>query len=1196
MKLCIKQRICSSRKAIFLVAFLVVPFVCAAQHPRGIAKEERIQSIVARTDSCIVEKEFEAAIDLCKQGLILIRKPSKYLSEYARLNYLLAYSYIYSGRLELGIDVLEKLLSKELPQEDCYKAQLLLGKAYSDVENHPAALKYITYAANNYLDAKGEDKVYWEEYQIPLAEAYARGGESDKASELLMATINYAKANYAYEDYIDLLRNKLSGFVNVESRGSTWADKVVVFIFDELATYYEQQSDWVNYIWMIGIESELEDYLGDFHNAKTLNLKAIEHYTEDVGIPLSSFYSSAARASSRLYYYDEAEQLLEKAEEIAHSEPDSLESLKDIRRHRALLCIDRNENLEYAIEVFSEELTDNRLADQDRATILYNLGLSYWFSNPVKSKECFEDALVYYEKTEGHGILYAKTLNQLGMIAHNEKDYQTALGYYELAIDIFRRLSSDTNYSYILTLKNAAMGSEAMRQYGRAIAFAEEARLIQWNKTGIIFTDTWDLLSRCYAAIHNYRYQDIVEQQLDLIWKDDRNRQLISSLNEVNTSYRLGDVENAIRVFHKADSLFNSLPDSPNKESILEFIEHHGKMLGESSSDLFGYYSNLLANADSLDYGLSLVIKRIANQLYDEGDNNSSYILYRMIFPYANKDPKYLYQAYYSSIMNEDDGFCRSLLGSINSFLLSQLSAAVGLTEEEKEVVWNGVNMFRKLLLASRRNSEIDGYLYDMTLASKGFLLRSDLVLAETIANSNNVLVKEKSSELKEVRYRLHNFKESLAPETRDSLRLREIQLNRDILTTIGDFSNSLILAPISHKEIAKSLFPDEVAIEIVDYPISDSDKQYGALLLAHGDNNLHFIELCKDSDFAQYSNIPIKNAYNAEGHVSYELYKLFWAPIVPYLQGVKHVYIATSGRVSVLPIEAFANDSGCYMEDMYEIERVSSTASVYTKSVGLVINNATIYGGLFYDTSATSGLESGNAHYNSSYTDGYMYDRSRSGDIAYLPWTKTEAEGVTRVLSRKHILTTTITGQYGTEESFKSLSGSNVSLIHIATHGFYQPRERVKRIGFFDSSEDGIIIPSMQRSGLLMAGCSSAWKGESFNGEEDGVLTASEISNLDLSSTSLVVMSACETGLGEITEDGIEGLQRAFKNAGVQSIVMSLWKVDDKATEMLMTEFYANLTKGMTKKDAFTSAKNRLKKEKKYCNPYYWAGFILLD
>ena len=117
--------------------------------------------------------------------------------------------------------------------------------------------------------------------------------------------------------------------------------------------------------------------------------------------------------------------------------------------------------------------------------------------------------------------------------------------------------------------------------------------------------------------------------------------------------------------------------------------------------------------------------------------------------------------------------------------------------------------------------------------------------------------------------------------------------------------------------------------------------------------------------------------------------------------------------------------------------------------------------------------------------------------------------------------------------------------------------------------------------------------------GYDDGILTAQEISSLDLSGMKLVVLSACQTGDGEITGDGVFGLQRGFKKAGVQSLLMSLWPVDDAATSLLMTEFYRNwVIKKLKKYDALEQAKQtvRLHKDRGWDNPKYWAAFILLD
>ena len=114
--------------------------------------------------------------------------------------------------------------------------------------------------------------------------------------------------------------------------------------------------------------------------------------------------------------------------------------------------------------------------------------------------------------------------------------------------------------------------------------------------------------------------------------------------------------------------------------------------------------------------------------------------------------------------------------------------------------------------------------------------------------------------------------------------------------------------------------------------------------------------------------------------------------------------------------------------------------------------------------------------------------------------------------------------------------------------------------------------------------------------GIEDGILTAKEISGMDLRSTDMVVLSACQTGLGEITDEGVFGLQRGFKKAGVHTIIMSLWSVDDNATKLIMTEFYSNLIKGMTKREAFLKAQRTLKTTAGFENPRFWAAFIMLD
>ena len=183
-------------------------------------------------------------------------------------------------------------------------------------------------------------------------------------------------------------------------------------------------------------------------------------------------------------------------------------------------------------------------------------------------------------------------------------------------------------------------------------------------------------------------------------------------------------------------------------------------------------------------------------------------------------------------------------------------------------------------------------------------------------------------------------------------------------------------------------------------------------------------------------------------------------------------------------------------------------------------------------------------------------------------------------------------------EESFKNLSGNSPDIIHLATHGFVIDNiEKATGNKFVASTNIYSYKESfMMWAGLLLAGANNLWTGQfAINNVEDGILTAEEISQLDLSNTKLVVMSACETGKGFVDPiDGIIGLQRAFKKAGAKTIVMSLWKVNDEATSLMMSSFYKYLIGGKERHEALELARRDVEKE--YPDPFYWAGFIMLD
>jgi CHAT domain-containing protein len=211
--------------------------------------------------------------------------------------------------------------------------------------------------------------------------------------------------------------------------------------------------------------------------------------------------------------------------------------------------------------------------------------------------------------------------------------------------------------------------------------------------------------------------------------------------------------------------------------------------------------------------------------------------------------------------------------------------------------------------------------------------------------------------------------------------------------------------------------------------------------------------------------------------------------------------------------------------------------------------------------------------------------------NISELVGTKTEVENIENMLQKAKIVTQSYTEGQASEEMVKKLDSPYI--LHIATHGFFM--KDVENNYSFDTSIMNIDNKKLVENPLLRSGLLFANAKEALKEGGDGVLTAYEAMNLNLDNTDLVVLSACETGLGEIRNgEGVYGLQRAFQTAGAKTVLMSLWTVSDEATQQLMTLFYENLiTQKQSKREAFRNSQNELKK--KFPEPYYWGAFVMV-
>ncbi|MBO4772410.1 MAG: CHAT domain-containing protein [Bacteroidales bacterium] len=333
-------------------------------------------------------------------------------------------------------------------------------------------------------------------------------------------------------------------------------------------------------------------------------------------------------------------------------------------------------------------------------------------------------------------------------------------------------------------------------------------------------------------------------------------------------------------------------------------------------------------------------------------------------------------------------------------------------------------------------------------------------------------------------------------------------------------------------------------------------------------------------------------------------LYNQIWQPMQKYLQGITNVYFAPSGQLHSIAIEYLPDDKGEIFAKKYNTYRLTSTRELAIARTANHDNKAAVYGGIIYDFSKGDwqDLKDYKDEIEAEFRDipDFEDEGAQRAGITFLKGAKVEAEEVTDILRDGSYLVSDGSDIYATEESFKKLSGTGVKLMHIATHGFYEPANKAKSFSDFltTGNQNNKEDLSLSRSGLFLAGAASALdpikRKDIPDGVEDGILTAKEISRLDFSGLDLVVLSACQTGLGEITDEGVFGLQRGFKKAGAQTIVMSLWKVDDAATKDLMTAFYKYMTSGMSKREAFVTALKELRKQ--YSDPQKWAAFIMVD
>jgi CHAT domain-containing protein len=523
-------------------------------------------------------------------------------------------------------------------------------------------------------------------------------------------------------------------------------------------------------------------------------------------------------------------------------------------------------------------------------------------------------------------------------------------------------------------------------------------------------------------------------------------------------------------------------------------------------------------------------------------------------------------------------------LGNYEIFIKSYFPA---LSEREKAKYWNTIKgdfeFYNTLAFSNLEDfKDLTKKVYEYQLLTKALLLSSSIKIRERIQKSTDENLKnlyqgwQEKKDLMTVTLSM-SANQLIENELDPIVLAQEVErIEKELSQKSELFSQGFDNKRISFDDIRKVLKPNEVAVELVRYRhfnhtftdsiiyaaiyIRNEFKSPKALILGDG-------KKMETRYYKFYRNSMINKTYD---NVSYNI---FWAPIQKEIGLASTIYLSADGVYNLINLESIPTPDGKYILDNANIVLVSNTKDIYlnkVKSRATAFNTAYLVGNPQFYTSA-----------------------SVNGSIAPLPGTEKEISQLQFMFKQKGWDAKELIETNASEENLKELD--NPKIFHIATHGFYKATEEITSDHEIEGNEAKLTQNPLLRTGLLLKGAGDLLNKTDYNyNMENGILTAYEAMNLSLEKTDLVVLSACETGLGEVEAgEGVFGLQRAFLVAGAKILVMSIFKVDDDATQKLMLKFYQKWLVSGNMRQSFIDAKKELRLE--YTEPINWGAFMMI-
>ena len=828
--------------------------------------------------------------------------------------------------------------------------------------------------------------------------------------------------------------------------------------------------------------------------------------------------------------------------------------------YRLVVQADSKRDYEKAIEYASLGLLHSSKGGKPADEASAYITLAQCFSRKGDFKAAIHN-LSLADKVLDTDAVKAKTEYERGKIAEEEEEYGEAVYLYEraysLAVDC-----SDYNTAYnvanrLVSLYIGQLANEENRR--RWVEKSEDAnsrrRRYQGRDQGP--GRKWDEQAYFHFSDLYVNAMNAYHKEKDLAGADAQALAGFLFLNQcdgapgsyyANLFSLRGSIALALQEYSRAEGLFN------------DAIEYYMRDLNPEYDMLINAYRNL-------------ALSQVKQDRFSDAVTSSGKALRIAVaqYPETRSDviDTYYLIANYEGLAGMKEEAAEHYIQAARLTEENVRNAFSSLNESEREGYWSKQKGMVEEMAGfgyalGETYSDFTDAMYNAQLLSKGLLLQSSLSISDAVHSSPQLA--RKMEELS--RMALISRSDTISLSHWKDLRDRMASLQREIVRISSDAADFMSFLDISTEDIRNSLNRKSAAIEFVRFTYHNSHYM-AALILKPGEEHVRFVPLFNE---AQLPEDKIWLYEDGSG------YSLIWEPISKYLEDVKDVYFSVAGELNVIAIEALADSNGKLPSEKFNLYRLTSTRNILQGNT-VKGKDIAIFGGVYCEKAITDD--------DAAAIEKWAFESSDSGDqnrkaigATYLPWTKKEAENVLAATKAFSSMSMYYTGAMATESNFKALSGRHTRFIHIATHGLFAPSEE----------------NPMRGSALLLYGGADALD-SGDNSPDNGILTAEEISAMDLRGNDLAVLSACQTGLGMITAEGVFGLQRGFKLAGTRSILMTLWPVDDRITADFMDCFYRALSSSPDAEDfrkALVVAQTSVRVSNP--DPEAWSGFILLD